>query len=133
MTMTIQTVKNNGPRKRSCGATAKPARQTTTNHAQPTRLATPNAQSVCQRQLTTVLAKVDVGFGNALFIRGQGDGLSWEKGTPLECVAPSTWIWATDKASQPLVFKLLLNDQLWSQGDDWTVPLGESLEVAPVF
>jgi hypothetical protein len=133
MTMTIQTVKNNGPRNRSCKATAKPARQAKTSHAEPTRLVQPSPQSPRQHQLTAVLAKVDVGFGNALFIRGQGNGLSWEKGTPLKCIAPSTWVWSTDKASQPLVFKLLLNDQLWSQGEDWTVPLGESLEVTPVF
>jgi hypothetical protein len=131
--MTIETVKNNGPRKQSCRASAKPARQTKTSHPEPAPRPAPSSQSVCQHQVTTVFATVDVGFGNALFIRGQGDGLSWEKGTPLECVAPSTWVWSTDKANQPLVFKLLVNDQRWSQGEDWTVPLGESLEVAPVF
>jgi hypothetical protein len=28
----------------------------------------------------TITAKIDVGFGNALFIRGSGAGLSWSKG-----------------------------------------------------
>src|SRR5688572_5617630 len=30
--------------------------------------------------VTTITARVDVGFGNALFLRGEGAGLSWNKG-----------------------------------------------------
>ena len=36
-------------------------------------------------------AKIDVGFGNKLFARGQGAGLSWDHGIPLECVDSQTW------------------------------------------
>jgi hypothetical protein len=33
------------------------------------------------KPVTTIEAKIDVGFGNNLFVRGEGPGLSWEKGT----------------------------------------------------
>jgi hypothetical protein len=83
--------------------------------------------------ITAVAAKIDVGFGNTLFIRGQGDGLSWEQGTPLHCVEASTWLWATTGAKDKVVFKLLLNDQVWAQGEDLTVEAGKRIEVVPSF
>lgn len=82
---------------------------------------------------TTVSAKIDVGYGNTLFIRGQGDGLSWDKGLPLDCVDAATWVWATKKATGPIEFKLLLNDEIWAQGDNQTVAPGGSIETAPAF
>ena len=83
--------------------------------------------------VTTVAAVVDVGLGNTVFIRGQGDGLSWERGLPLHCVEASTWLWSTATAKERLVFKLLLNDSVWSRGEDITVEAGERIEVVPVF
>lgn len=84
-------------------------------------------------QLTTVNARIDVGFGNTLYIRGQGDGLSWDKGTPLECVDAATWVWSTKNAEGTIEFKLLLNDQVWAQGENMTVAAGQSLEASPAF
>lgn len=81
---------------------------------------------------TTIEAKIDIGFGNQLFIRGQGAGLSWDRGTPLACVDSKTWrlqVPATDK----LTFKLLINDSVWSQGDDLTAAPGSRVEVKPTF
>jgi hypothetical protein len=86
-----------------------------------------------QELVTTITAKIDVGYGNVLFIRGQGDGLSWDKGVPLHCSDPSTWVWTTPTASGKVVFKLLINDQVWSRGDDITVEAGKPAEVVPVF
>jgi hypothetical protein len=82
---------------------------------------------------TTVEAKIDVGFGNQLFIRGQGDGLSWNEGKPLRCVAADYWVWSTTSAKEKLVFKLLINDKVWSQGEDWTIRAGIRAHVVPVF
>ncbi len=101
--------------------------------AQPVvRAATPKPAAPKQT-ITSVTAKIDVGFGNALYIRGQGDGLSWDKGTLLQCVDPSTWVWSTAHAQGQVEFKLLLNDEVWSQGENLTVPAGLKAEVAPIF
>jgi len=84
-------------------------------------------------KVTEVAAKLDVGWGNALFIRGQGDGLSWDKGTPLACADGSTWVWSTHRAKGRVVFKLLLNDQVWAEGSDHFVEAGQRLEIVPAF
>lgn len=80
----------------------------------------------------TIEAKIDVGFGNQLFARGQGAGLSWDHGIPLECVDSQTWrliVPAKDK----LQFKLLLNDSVWAQGEDVVAAPGKKVEVTPAF
>jgi hypothetical protein len=84
-------------------------------------------------QTTIIQAKTDVGFGNSLFILGQGDGLSWEKGLPLSCIDGSAWVWSTRRAKGKVVFKLLLNDQVWAKGEDLVVEAGRKIEVVPVF
>ena len=83
--------------------------------------------------VTVVQAKIDVGFGNSIFIRGQGDGLCWNKGLPLSCIDGSVWLWTTKQAKGKLVFKLLLNDQVWAKGEDVVVEAGRKIEVVPVF
>jgi len=83
--------------------------------------------------LTAVEARINVGYGNSLYIRGEGASLSWDEGQPLQCEAPDKWVWATKSGGGNLVFKILLNDQVWSAGEDWTVASGEKTEVVPVF
>jgi len=81
---------------------------------------------------TTIEAKIDVGFGNRLFLRGQGEGLSWDHGIPLECVDSQTWrliVPAKDK----LQFKLLINDNVWAKGEDVVVPPGKRVKLVPAF
>jgi hypothetical protein len=82
--------------------------------------------------VTTIEAKINVGFGNHLFLRGQGAGLSWERGAPLKCVDAQTWRWSAP-AAEPLTFKLLLNDKVWAQGEDIVVAPGKCVGVAPRF
>ncbi len=98
----------------------------------PIKVSAPTARSK-KESLTTVQAKIDVGFGNELFIRGQGDGLSWDKGTPLKCEDASTWVWTTKEAKGKAEFKLLINDELWASGENVAVNPGETLETVPSF
>ena len=109
-------------------ATRVVARQETKSipSTQPTQAAAP------ARPVTVIEAKIDVGFGNQLFVRGQGAGLSWERGTPLTCVGPDTWRWAVE-ATDRLKFKLLLNDRVWANGEDVVVPPGKQVELKPAF
>lgn len=73
-----------------------------------------------------------MGFGNSLYLRGEGQGLSWNQGIPLACVGSLTWKWS-GPAAEKLKFKLLLNDSIWSKGEDLVVGPGEKVEVAPAF
>lgn len=83
--------------------------------------------------VTTISALIDVGFGNAIYLRGEGPGLSWEKGVRLECVADAQWTIALAESARPIVFKLLLNDETWCAGDDFTVAPGAKIELTPEF
>lgn len=77
-----------------------------------------------------VEARSEVGLGNALFIRGEGDGLSWEKGQPLVCVDAAKWVWSGHQ-KEKTVFKLLLNDHIRAQGEDVIVEPGQRVEIVP--
>ena len=89
-------------------------------------------EAVHKDAVTIIKAKIDVGFGNNLFVRGQGAGLSWEQGTPLVCVDGQTWRWNAP-ASDKVTFKLLLNDSIWSQGEDLVADAGKEITVTPRF
>ncbi|NJN46864.1 MAG: hypothetical protein HC808_10735 [Candidatus Competibacteraceae bacterium] len=133
----------NKPAKATSGAstkTKKPARKPatprssaskkTTETASTTRKAGGGQKKVASE--TKVIAKVDVGFGNSLFIRGEGAELSWEKGILMENASGDEWFWST-KTSADLVFKLLINDEIWCQGDNITLVSGTTSESMPVF
>ena len=92
----------------------------------------PAAASASAAAVTVIDVKHDVGFGNALYLRGQGGGLNWEHGVPLVCVDGKTWRWS-GKVKDPLTFKLLINDKIWSAGNDMTVKPGQKLEIRPTF
>jgi len=61
---------------------------------------------------TRVLVTAYIGIGNRLFIRGEGPGLSWERGVPLQFISIGKWRWETAEASAPIAFKLYKNDEL---------------------
>jgi hypothetical protein len=61
---------------------------------------------------TRVLVTAYIGIGNRLFIRGEGPGLSWERGVPLQFVSIGKWRWETAEATAPIAFKLYKNDEL---------------------
>lgn len=82
---------------------------------------------------TSIIANIDVGFGNALFIRGNGAGLSWESGTELKNISDSEWSFKTSSASDELAFKFLLNDEIWADGSDLTIAAGKTSISSPTF
>jgi hypothetical protein len=123
-------------KKSAASAALKPTDTKSTSSAPKSTPSAPKAASGAPKSaseaLTTIEVKVDVGFGNAVFLRGQGSGLTWEHGVPLACVDGSTWRW-TQKVANPVTFKVLLNDQVWSAGGDIVVAPGQKVEVSPSF
>jgi len=83
--------------------------------------------------VTTVSANFDVGFGNALYIRGEGPGLSWDKGVRMECASDDRWTLTFAESARPLLFKFLINDETWCTGDDYTASPGASVTLTPSF
>lgn len=88
---------------------------------------------VSEPPATFITAKIDIGFGNQLFIRGTGPGLSWDQGTVMDCVGAGLWTIAVKNATAPVSFKVLVNDLSWSVGADFTAEPGQSITVSPEF
>jgi hypothetical protein len=82
---------------------------------------------------TVISALVNVGFGNQLFLRGEGPGLSWDTGVPLDCVADDKWTISLPGTGKTVVYKFLINDLSWSVGPDYVVESGAKVTVAPTF
>jgi hypothetical protein len=65
---------------------------------------------------TRLIATAYIGIGNKLYIRGDGPGLSWDKGVALQFVSIGKWRWETPDATQPITAKLYKNDQVECPG-----------------
>ncbi len=121
---------------------AKTAKKKTTGSAQatlaPTSLVTIKAPApvmpVAAAQVQTkIVAQIDVGFGNALYVRGDGPGLSWDQGKLMQCLANDRWELSLGESARPVSFKILLNDTTWCTGPDSVVPSGGAVTVTPEF
>jgi hypothetical protein len=82
---------------------------------------------------TRITIHYDVGFGNALYIRGRGAGLSWDKGVPLKNAKADEWIWETSSPFSACEFKILLNDEIYEAGDNHPITQGTQLKYTPQF
>ena len=73
----------------------------------------------------SIRAGIDVGFGNGLFIRGDGAGLSWGKGRALDCQGDA-WTLVLSGVEEPFEFKLLINDTTWSADPNYRASPGDT-------
>ncbi len=67
---------------------------------------------------TVIEATIDVGFGNALFLRGDAPGLSWTKGIAMECKGSDSWTITMSGVKSAFDYKILINDLHWSAGEN---------------
>ena len=84
-------------------------------------------------QPTVIQANVDIGFGNTLYVRGEGPGLSWDRGTIMDCVKDDLWAFTIEAAARPIIFKFLVNDETWCTGDDYVVEPGNKITLVPTL
>lgn len=120
---------NKAPAKKKAAATKK---ATPAKKAPAKKAAAPKKASKKVQQ-TSLIARVDVGFGNSLYVRGSGAGLSWSKGTLLDNVSPYEWAFKTTKAKGEVEFKYVLNDEVWAEGENLTVAAGGTSISSPIF
>jgi hypothetical protein len=133
-TVKARTAKAPVPVKKAASAvkTAKPAVKT--KAVAPAAAAAPAVKPVpAKLVVTTVTAQIDIGFGNALFLRGEGAGLSWDQGRLMTCVNDHQWSVVLGESARPIVFKFLVNDLSWSTGEDYSVAAGSSVTLVPTF
>lgn len=70
------------------------------------------AKLVAQSERTVVIAKGLFGIGNKPFIRGEGSGLSWEKGLPMDFLGMGKWQWIPSESNEPVRFQIYKNDEM---------------------
>ena len=83
--------------------------------------------------VTTISARINVGFGNVLYLRGDGPGLTWDRGVVMECTEDDKWTLVLRESIRPIIFKFLVNDEVWSIGEDYTAQPGASAVFTPIF
>ncbi len=93
----------------------------------------PPEASVSSDGATRLLATAYIGIGNKLFIRGDGPGLSWEKGTPMQFVSIGKWGWATQDATAPVRCKFYKNDETAAVSGEVVLEPGKHVEVTALF
>lgn len=92
-----------------------------------------SASKKAAKKVTRIVANVDVGWGNMLYIRGEGAGLSWEQGVPMLCDNNTEWHWTAETEAGPISFKFLVNDETWASGENVTINAGDVHISSPSF
>lgn len=86
-----------------------------------------------KKNTTRLTIKMDCGFGNELYIRGDGAGLNWTKGAKLKNIDSTTWIWETDRPFTHCYVKILINDDHYENGENHLIKHGAHVTYTPAF
>jgi chemotaxis protein histidine kinase CheA len=95
--------------------------------------AAPAETSASSDGATRLLATAYIGIGNKLFIRGDGPGLSWDRGVPMQFVSIGKWGWATNDAAAAVRCKLYKNDETAAVSGEVVLEPGKHVEVTALF
>ncbi|MBA3849723.1 MAG: hypothetical protein C0502_06975 [Opitutus sp.] len=93
----------------------------------------PAESSTSSDGATRLLATAYIGIGNKLFIRGDGPGLSWDQGVPMQFVSIGKWGWFTHDAAGPIRCKLYKNDETAALTGEITLEAGRHTEITALF
>jgi hypothetical protein len=92
------------------------------------------ATAVSADGATRLLVTAYIGIGNKIFLRGDGPGLSWDEGVPLQFVSIGKWRWETTDATVPVHAKLYKNDEVVCAAlGKFTLDPGQQAEVTAAF
>ena len=86
-----------------------------------------------KKRITRVVVKYDAGFGNKLFIRGDGANLNWKKGVPLTNVSSDRWVFETELPFKDCFYKVLINDERYETGENHLLVCGHTVQIFPRF
>ncbi len=119
----------------SCGAASPMPKQNKSSASEPhCAIEVPSKSKGTKAAKTKVVAHIDCGFTNNLFIRGEGiSSLSWEKGVQMKNIGPNEWLWESDRPFSTMQFKVLVNDSWYEQGNNHTVAFGQEVDLSPQF
>lgn len=83
---------------------------------------------------TVIRIHYDTGLENSLYLRGDNDPLSWNKGLSLHTISSDVWKLDPERYStETIQFNPLINDKTWSSGGNDQVIAGETVDIYPSF
>lgn len=82
---------------------------------------------------TSVVANVMIGIGNKPYLRGEGPGLNWDEGVPMNFIEIGKWAWSPSRKNASLTVQLYRNDNDPDQSGKVEVKAGEKIEITPQF
>jgi len=82
---------------------------------------------------TSVVANVMIGIGNKPYLRGEGPGLNWDEGVPMNFIEIGKWAWSPSRKNASLTVQLFRNDNDPDQSGKIEVKAGEKIEITPQF
>lgn len=87
--------------------------------------------SIPKRIVTTIRVHHNVGFENQIYLRGSAYPLTWNFGRSMLNISPDVWIYETERIGkgEKFTFKPLINDRIWSIGENYTVVGGETIDI----
>jgi len=119
-----------GAAKTTRGIVAAPAKKSSTKPA--TKPVTkPAAKAIGKK--TVIIARIDVGWGNSIYLRGVGGGLSWDVGVLMDNLKKDEWTWSCPAGDGPITYKFVRNDAHWALGPDHIATPGETAISVPQF
>jgi len=82
---------------------------------------------------TSLIATAYIGIGNKLFLRGDGPGLSWEEGVPMQFLSIGKWGWSSLETDAPITCRIYKNDDEPAIDGDIVLNPAELKEISPRF
>lgn len=76
----------------------------------------------------TLISNLNIGIGNTPYVRGEGLGLSWNKGIPMSFVEIGKWEWKVENADESAWVQIFKNDEISAYGNDIEIGVGEVVE-----
>ena len=74
-----------------------------------------------------------IGIGHKPFLRGEGPGLSWDEGVPMNFIEIGKWAWSPPRKNAALTVQLYRNDDDPDKSGKIEVKAGEKIEITPDF
>ena len=92
-----------------------------------------NEEKSKNSDLTSVIANVMIGIGNKPYLRGEGPGLSWDEGVPMNFIEIGKWAWSPSRKNASLTIQVYRNDEDPDTSGKFEVKPGEKFELTPKF
>jgi len=88
---------------------------------------------VFNQHSTSLIATAYIGIGNKLYLRGEGPGLNWDQGVPMQFLSIGKWGWSALEVTEAITCRIYRNDDEPAIDGDIKIKPAELKEISPRF